>query len=111
MSVTVHSLQSEADLQRAVVDLAQLTGWLVMHTRAARTSDGWRTPIQGDRGFPDLVLCDGERTLFVELKSQSGRLSDEQRCWRSRLLAAGADWRLWRPEHWDGIVETLRGDA
>jgi hypothetical protein len=60
---------TERDFQRAVVELARLMGWRVHHTRPALTQRGrWLTPIQGDAGFPDLVLCRPPRLVLAELK-------------------------------------------
>ena len=60
---------TEREFQRAVVELARLMGWRVHHTRPALTRAGeWRTPIQGDAGFPDLVLCRPPRLILAELK-------------------------------------------
>jgi len=47
-------------------------------------------------GFADLVvLCDG-RVLFLELKSQKGKLSPEQEAFRDAVLAQGYGWALVR---------------
>lgn len=47
---------SEAELQSAVIELARTLGYRVAHFRAARTAQGWRTPVEADgAGFPDLV--------------------------------------------------------
>jgi hypothetical protein len=44
---------SEAELQQNVIDMAHVFGWLVHAERPAMRADGtWRTPIQGDKGFP-----------------------------------------------------------
>lgn len=97
--------QTEAQFQQTVIMFAQLRGWLVHHTRPAlRQSGGWSTPIQGNRGFPDLVLARNGTVLFVELKSATGRLSVDQKSW---LEAIGIQFRLWRPADWDAIKETL----
>jgi len=60
---------TEREFQQAVVQLARLMGWRVHHTRPALTQRGrWLTPIQGDAGFPDLVLCRPPRLILAELK-------------------------------------------
>jgi hypothetical protein len=100
---------NEAAWQQQVVDLARLTRWLVHHTRPARRADGtWSTPIQGDPGFPDLVMIRGSRVLWVELKSDTGRLTTDQMAWRDRLLLAGQEWYCWRPRDWPKVQKTLR---
>lgn len=77
---------SEADFQRLLVELARLRGWKVQHTRPAQNSRGrWSTPIQGDPGFPDLVLARDGVVILLELKSEKGRLSAVQREWLEAL--------------------------
>lgn len=101
--------EREEDFQRAITDLAEVCGWEWIHHRPARTSKGWRTPVEGShaRGFPDLVLV-RDRVLFVEVKSERGRLSTAQRWWFERLHEAGQDVRVWRPSAWTEVVATLR---
>lgn len=104
--------QTEAQFQKAVIELAQLSGWLVAHFRVARMMRGedvvWRTPVEADgAGFPDLVLV-RERTLFRELKSNRGIVRPEQQMWIERLQIAGADIAIWRPDDWSEIVKTLQ---
>lgn len=98
----------EAELQAAVLELAHLTGWIVHHSRAVQTMAGrWMTAIQGDPGFPDLVMAHRTGTvLFVELKATQGRLSEAQQVWRHRLEPTGR-YRLWRPADWDDITAEL----
>lgn len=100
--------ESEASFQKAVIDLARLNGWIVAHFRPAQNSRGeWRTPVAADgKGFPDLVLV-RERVLFRELKTDRGRLSQEQWSWIAQLGDAGADAGVWMPRDWDRIVEEL----
>lgn len=102
---------TEAELQAAIVEAAQLLGWRVAHFRPARTSSGWRTPVAADgAGFPDLVLVAPERLLVVEVKSASGRLTAAQQAWIEALCAAGVDVRVWRPADWpDEILPILVG--
>lgn len=95
---------AEADFAQAVVDLAKLRGWMVVHFRPARTKAGWRTPFTGDAGFPDLVLARDGVVLIVELKSLGGRMRPGQREWG---VALGGVYRLWRPTDMDEIQATL----
>jgi len=101
---------TERDFQRAVVELARLMGWRVHHTRPALTQRGrWLTPIQGDAGFPDLVLCRGGRVIFAELKRKGRQPTQEQQAWLDALRQCnGVECYLWRPSDWDAIVEVLR---
>ena len=96
----------EADLQRAVIDLAQLHGLLVHHCRPARMQSGkWATPLQGAKGFPDLVIAGPAGTLFRELKSTKGQLSAEQVAWLDRLRSSGADASVWCPADWPRRIQ------
>lgn len=104
---------TEAQLQQAVIECAQLLGWRVAHFRPALTARGWRTPVAADGvGFPDLVLV-RDRVLFVELKSARGRIGVEQRAWQDALQAAGAVSAVWTPRDWsNGYIEgVLRAEG
>lgn len=109
---------TEAQLQQAVIEAAQLLGWRVAHFRPARTKDGgWVTPVAADgKGFPDLVLVKGGTLAFVELKSENGKLSAEQKDWLHAL-----EWpdfsddyvvEVWRPKDWtSGKIERFLATA
>ena len=102
---------SEADFQTQIIALAHLQGGIVHHTRSAMNRRGqWSTPIQGDKGFPDLVLARGGRIIFAELKSEKGKPTPEQQAWLE-ALNWGAEAYVWRPDDWPDIERTLRRDA
>jgi hypothetical protein len=103
-------MQREREFQRAVVELARLCGWRVFHARPALNQRGrWLTPIQGDAGFPDLVLVRPPRVLFAKLKRAGGRLTAAQRGWLEALRAcAGVECYLWTPKEWEAILHTLK---
>jgi hypothetical protein len=61
-------LVNERSFQGAVIELAQLGGFLAYHTYDSRRSA---------KGFPDLVLVRGERLLFAELEIDTGRVTVE----------------------------------
>ncbi len=100
----------EATLQTQVIDLGHLQGWLVHHTRPATNLRGdYSTPIQGDTGFPDLVLIRDGLLIIRELKAEGRRPSAEQRLWLEALedikyFEAG----VWRPSDWPYIERVLR---
>jgi hypothetical protein len=101
---------SEREFMAAVIALARSCGWVVAHFRPARTATGWRTPVAANgKGFVDLVLA-RYCLLYVELKTEKGTLSKDQKKWRDAILYAGGDWRLWRPRDWSDIERTLRGE-
>lgn len=99
---------SEDDWLGMVTQLAQLKGWDWMHIRPAMRQAGWRTPVAGTmgRGWPDLVLVRGRQLLFVELKAEAGRLTEDQQRVLD-LLRSAADVDIWRPADWERIVELL----
>lgn len=106
---------SEADFQTMVLDLARVHGWLVHHVRPGRTAGGgWVTAIQGDVGFPDLVLVHKtrEQVIFAELKTQKGKMTAGQRTWLDALEGVQAiPWvyvKVWRPADLPEIRELLR---
>lgn len=110
---------TERAFQQKVVELAHIYSWRVAHFRPARVKDQnggherFVTAVAGDgKGFPDLVLINTrfKLMLYRELKTRSGRLSPDQEAWRDAIIAAGGDWDLWRPQHFDDvIIPTLTG--
>lgn len=105
------SAMSETTLQSCVIDYARLRGWLAVHFRPAQNDRGiWRTPIEGDPGFPDTVLVRGGRVVFAELKSARGVVGPEQRAWLTALGTAGPPVEVyqWRPVDWlDGTIRAV----
>lgn len=99
MEVRMNLAMSEAELQRMVVQLAKLRGWLTYHTYDSRRSD---------EGFPDLVMV-RERVIYVELKGErrDRKLSKVQQEWVGRLHDAGQEVYVWRPSDWTTIASTL----
>lgn len=69
--------------------------------------------MQGNPGFPDLVLAGHGRLIHMELKSKAGALELGQRAWIDALLDAGVEVYVLRPADWtSGLVERLlRGEA
>ena len=103
---------SEADLLTGLLDTALSTGWLVHHSAAAETPTGWRTPLNGSPGLPDLILVHRDRRLFatIEAKSAAGRLEPDKVRWHEALAAAGVDARVIRPDDYDATILWLAGE-
>ncbi len=104
--------ETEADLLSWVLDVAHLYGWRVAHFRPAMTQHGWRTPVQADgKGWPDFVLVHPSKTkplLFVELKSEKGKLTPEQETWlRDLAVCPHVQVFVWRPSDREKIAEVL----
>lgn len=106
-------IETEAGFTDAVVELAQTFGFLVHHDRPARTNQGWRTAIQGDPGFPDIVAVGYGRLIVAELKVGRNVPSSAQQAWLWRWgalaeLCPTVEVHLWRPEDWPEIAETFK---
>lgn len=98
---------SEEQLVDAIIKRAQQLGWRAHHDRPARTAKGYRTAIQGDAGFVDLVLAHPVHgVIFAECKGEHGRYEPGQKDWINLT-----DARIWRPDDWrSGLIEAiLRG--
>lgn len=99
---------TEAQCQATIVAAAKLLGWKVHATRQAMTRRGWRTPVQGHAGFPDLVLVRGSQLRMVELKRKPNRVEPEQQEWLVALAAAGVDVSVaWVPEQMPALLAEL----
>ena len=99
---------SEKEFQNKVIALAIMYGWRVTHFRAAQVGGKWMTAIQGDSGFPDLVMAHpGKGLIFAELKTELGRLDPAQITWLRTLDAAGAEAYCWRPSDMQFITQRL----
>lgn len=94
---TAPQQSTERQFQAQVIALATRLGWKVYHTHDSRKSQP---------GFPDLVLV-RECVLWVELKTNTGKLTPEQATWLSLLEHAGQETAIWRPRDWDTIAERL----
>ncbi|QEP08750.1 VRR-NUC domain-containing protein [Glutamicibacter sp. ZJUTW] len=98
---------SEAVFQSNVIRLAKSLGYMrIYHTKDSRGSEA---------GFPDLVMIHGKtkQVLFVELKSQGGRVSAAQELWLDDLRLGGQFAEVWRPSDWVSrrVEKVLRGGA
>lgn len=82
---------SERECQATIIEAAQRLGYLVHAERPARASKGWSTPIEGDAGWPDLVIAGHGRLFVRELKRRPNQVTDMQWAWLDRLAAADID--------------------
>jgi hypothetical protein len=72
---------SEAALRAEVVRRAHAAGWKVFSLAIARHS----RPVKDAVGYPDLTLARHGEVRFIELKTDSGMLSDDQWAWHDAL--------------------------
>lgn len=99
----------EAQFKNTVIDIATRYGWFVHHDLPAMNRRGkWATHIQGDAGFPDLVLVNKRGVLvFAELKTDIGIVHKKQEAWLDRLEQSGAIVQVWRPNQLPVIIKFL----
>lgn len=123
---------AEDEFQGQIIEYAVLRNWRLIHHRPALTEKGWRTAMQGDPGFPDLVLARRGFVIFAEVKTETGKLTPDQEKWLSDINGytwdegSHAEWNrvaledlhepgdptqvgvLWRPSDWPTIERILR---
>lgn len=102
---------TEKDLERAIAEMARFLGFMVFHARPAQSNKGWRTPVAYDgKGFPDLLLVGNERVIFLEIKTDVGRVSPDQSRWSEQIIQSGGEYFLLRPNDWtSGRVDSILG--
>ena len=97
----------EADAQRAIVPALRVAlprDAIVHHCANEVTEAGSRGQIRQSilvgmgvhTGFADLIVITGGRVLFLEVKSQTGRLRKSQEVFRDTVCAQGFGWALVR---------------
>lgn len=89
---------NEKDWQGVVLELAGYYKWEAYHTYDSRRSHP---------GWPDLVLARPPELIFVELKTDRGRVSPTQTLWLQRLAACGQEVYVWRPRDLDAVNARL----
>jgi len=92
---------SEEQFRRKVRQIAKLYGWdMQYHTHNSRRSDA---------GWPDegIAHTEHKRILFIELKTDKGRVTAAQKMWIDALQGIGMEAAIWRPKDIDLIVEVL----
>ena len=97
----------EAEAQRAIVQALRVAlprDAIVHHCANEVTEAGSRGQIRQSilvgmgvhTGFADLIVISGGRVLFLEVKSQTGRLRKSQEVFRDTVSAQGFGWALVR---------------
>lgn len=106
--------QTEREFQASVLTYARMMGWKAFHdnaTNAPRRCSGCgstRALPRNAPGMPDLILIRRPRIVWAELKSERGRLSDDQKAWIEELRASGQAVYVWRPSSWQEVERVLR---
>lgn len=108
---------TEKQFSQQIEDLLKLYGWRWCHFRPAKTKYGWRTALSGHQGFPDYIATKSSRLIIFEIKSEKGKMSNDQLLWYLALnLVSGSSHGcisvyIWRPSDFDSIVEVLKWDS
>jgi hypothetical protein len=106
----LHSDMTEAEFKNVVISIAKRYGWLIHHDLPAQNSRGkWATHIQGDAGFPDLLMVHpvSGKILAVELKAEKGKLSPLQKRWLMAFDVSATFNSVWKPSDMEYILYTL----
>ena len=94
---------TESELQKNIIELAELRGWAVVHINDSRA--------QRATGFPDLLMIRRPRIVWAELKREpnagghKNEPTDIQQWWIEELQACGAEVYVWRPS--DGMSSAI----
>lgn len=94
--------ETEKSFMETVVSLAKLKGWLVYHTYDSRKSEP---------GFPDLVIVRDGEVMFIELKTDTGAVTEEQDKWIEALRKCEGENLcvvVWRPSKLKEIEVMLK---
>ncbi len=91
---------SEAQWMSKVREIAKLYGWMPYHTLYSKGSD---------HGWPDLALGHPgqRRTVFAELKKETGKVTPAQQMWLEHLDSCGFEVAVWRPRDEDEVLAVL----
>lgn len=90
----------ERGVLATVTEAAAAAGWLCFHDFDSRRNVA---------GFPDLVCVRDGRLVFLELKTEKGRVRPEQQVWLAALSQVpGVVAMVARPSQWDDVLEILR---
>ena len=104
-------LVTENELLQTVLEMAEALGYVVYHV-LEQSHYAKRTA----KGFPDLVMCRDQdldrgrdaRMIVMELKSQLGKVSDDQLRWLDYFRQFGIENYLIRPSDLDNLENLLR---
>ena len=90
---------SEAEFQEDVRNAAETLGWKAYHSWSSQHSAS---------GYPDFCLLRRNRSLMLELKTEKGQITQEQREWLAAFNDAHIEAWVVRPSDMDWLLEKLR---
>ena len=110
---------SEAQLQRGLIEAAELHGWRVYHVTNVRTTLLIYNTTA--KGYPDLTMVHERRGLIVyaELKNatRDKKAAAHQQAWATAIAMAARFTPervlhcLWRPQHYDDALAFIAGET
>lgn len=92
---------SESAFQQQVVELLGMLGYSHNHVRRSIGRGTKWTTATSCVGYPDLHIWGRGRSMFRELKSDTGKLTTEQEMVLASMREAGIDADVWRPADLD----------
>ena len=103
---------TEQQFTNSVLAWAKALGWRCFHVRTSGRMQGRNAipTVQGDKGFPDLVLVRPPRLIFAELKVGRGKASPQQLEWLTDLSCVSSmtvECYVWRPSDWSRLIVIL----
>ncbi|ALY09546.1 hypothetical protein SALGADO_19 [Arthrobacter phage Salgado] len=97
---------TEAAWQSKVQQLLTVYGWRWFHAPNNRPGRGGY--VQNIKaGYPDITAVRGNRTIYAELKTETGKTTEDQDAWLEDLANAGHETYVWRPRDIDDVIAIL----
>lgn len=101
---------TEQQFTNELLKWAKVYKWRVFHVR--NSGSAGMTQVQGDRGWPDVILVRGARWIAAELKvekigTKRGSARQDQLDWLVALERVGAETFIWHPTEWSQILAEL----
>lgn len=88
---------SEQQFQDTIIALLKMLGLKYYHPyRSTSSVEGWL----------DLTIVGRRGVIFRELKTATGKVTDEQSRWVAALREAGQDADVWRPVDWPERIQS-----
>jgi len=101
VTLELSKIMTEKEFQLHVEQMAKIGGWQFYHT--------WNS-IHSAPGFPDNVMAKPPRLVFMELKTELGKVTAAQQRWLDILASIpGVEVYLFRPSEWEEIKKVLLG--
>ena len=92
---------------KQAIEMAHHLGWLCAHFPTSNPEGRYRTAVAADaKGYPDCTFV-RDRVIWVEFKSDVGRLRPEQAAWLAALLKVGSEVYVARPKDSGALQRVL----